>query len=73
MATYARLARDAGARVIGGCCGTTAEHLAAMRRALDATERGPPPDLVAIEAALGSLGQQATGKQEGARTGRRRR
>ncbi len=73
MATYAQLARDAGARVIGGCCGTTAEHLAAMRRALDSTESGPVPDIAAIELALGSLGQQATGKQDGGRAGRRRR
>ncbi len=26
---------DAGARIIGGCCGTTPEHIAAMRTALD--------------------------------------
>ena len=26
---------DAGARLIGGCCGTTPEHIAAMRQALD--------------------------------------
>ena len=26
---------DAGARLIGGCCGTTPEHVAAMRQALD--------------------------------------
>jgi 5-methyltetrahydrofolate--homocysteine methyltransferase len=35
MGDYARLARDVGARIIGGCCGTTPEHLAAMRKALD--------------------------------------
>jgi homocysteine S-methyltransferase len=28
--------RDAGARIIGGCCGTTPDHIAAMRAALDA-------------------------------------
>lgn len=27
---------EAGARIVGGCCGTTPEHVAAMRRALDA-------------------------------------
>jgi methionine synthase I (cobalamin-dependent)/5,10-methylenetetrahydrofolate reductase len=26
---------DAGARIVGGCCGTTPEHIAAMRAALD--------------------------------------
>ena len=29
----------AGARIVGGCCGTTPEHIAAMRAALDAAER----------------------------------
>lgn len=73
MATYARLARDAGASIVGGCCGTTAEHLGAMRRALDSSEAGAVPDIAAIELALGSLGQQATGRQDGGRAGRRRR
>ena len=36
MAHYARLALDAGARIVGGCCGSTPAHLAAMRRAMDA-------------------------------------
>jgi homocysteine S-methyltransferase len=34
MANSALQMRDAGARVIGGCCGTTPEHIAAMARAL---------------------------------------
>ncbi len=34
MAEYAVLARDAGATIIGGCCGTMPEHLKAMRAAL---------------------------------------
>ena len=37
MAHYALHARDAGATVIGGCCGTTPEHLAAMVEALNST------------------------------------
>ena len=36
MAHYATLARDCGATIIGGCCGTTPEHLRAMRAALEA-------------------------------------
>jgi 5-methyltetrahydrofolate--homocysteine methyltransferase len=55
MADYARLAVDAGARIIGGCCGTTATHLAAMRRAIDDHARGPRPDRAAIEARIGPL------------------
>ena len=55
MAAYARLARDAGARIIGGCCGTSPVHLAAMRAALDTSERGPVPEIAAVEAALGPV------------------
>jgi len=32
---YARRFAEAGVRLIGGCCGTTPHHIAAMRRALD--------------------------------------
>ncbi len=35
MATHARLVRDRGARIIGGCCGTTPAHLQAMAQALE--------------------------------------
>ena len=55
MAKYAALAVDAGARIIGGCCGAKPEHLKAMRRALDAHAEGPRPDVGAIVAALGPL------------------
>ncbi len=34
---YARRFVEAGARLIGGCCGTTPDHIRAMRWALDAT------------------------------------
>ena len=37
MAHYAVQARNAGASIIGGCCGTTAEHIKAMAEALDKT------------------------------------
>ena len=35
MAQVARDLRDAGARIIGGCCGTTPEHIQAMAQALN--------------------------------------
>ncbi|MDD9911105.1 MAG: betaine--homocysteine S-methyltransferase, partial [Ahrensia sp.] len=35
MANYTKLAIDSGARIIGGCCGTSPDHLVAMRRAID--------------------------------------
>ena len=55
MANYARLAIDGGARIIGGCCGTTPEHVAAMRASIDAHERGERPTLDAIVAKVGPL------------------
>jgi methionine synthase I (cobalamin-dependent) len=59
MAIYAGLAVDAGARIVGGCCGNQSQHLAAMRRALDAHKRGPRPDRDRIVAALGPLASPA--------------
>ncbi len=37
---YARAFCEAGASLIGGCCGTTPQHIAAMRAALDANPEG---------------------------------
>jgi homocysteine S-methyltransferase len=37
---YALAFCEAGARIIGGCCGTTPQHIAAMRKALDANPAG---------------------------------
>jgi 5-methyltetrahydrofolate--homocysteine methyltransferase len=83
MADYARLARDAGARIIGGCCGTTPRHLAAMREALAKHQPGPKPTLEEIVRRLGQISigaeQQGSGipapadAGEGKRRGRRRR
>ncbi|MDF1718166.1 MAG: betaine--homocysteine S-methyltransferase [Antarcticimicrobium sp.] len=77
MADYAVMARDSGARIIGGCCGTTPEHLAHMREALDTRPRGERPTLEQITAALGAFtsASDGTGDDDGgeARTRRRRR
>jgi 5-methyltetrahydrofolate--homocysteine methyltransferase len=55
MANYARLAIDAGARIIGGCCGTTPEHLAAMRTAIYSHTRGKLPTIDTIVEQIGPL------------------
>src|SRR3989442_4053473 len=34
MAEYAARMVEAGARIVGGCCGTTPQHIPAMREAL---------------------------------------
>ena len=41
----------AGAVIVGGCCGTTPEHIAAMRKALDALAAGATVEVEATEAA----------------------
>lgn len=73
MAAYALLARDAGARIIGGCCGTSPAHLAEMRRALDAHESGEPPSREAVVATLGPLAQPRMGEASAPRRRERRR
>ncbi len=42
FADYALTFKAIGARLIGGCCGTTPEHIAAMRKALDDGTRTLP-------------------------------
>jgi 5-methyltetrahydrofolate--homocysteine methyltransferase len=61
MAEYAVLARNAGATVIGGCCGTMPEHLIAMRAALDNTAKGDKPSLDTITDALGAFSSDNDG------------
>jgi 5-methyltetrahydrofolate--homocysteine methyltransferase len=77
MATYATMARDSGAKIIGGCCGTMPEHLRAMRQALETQPKSTAPSLEAIAAALGGFSSDTdgTGDQSNApkRTPNRRR
>ena len=81
MAEYAVLARDAGATIIGGCCGTMPEHLSQMREALETRERGGRPTLDRITEALGPFSSAVDGTEEDSdpqsarrgRGGRRRR
>ncbi len=77
MADYALLARDAGARIIGGCCGTEAAHLRKMRHALETKPKGPLPTLAQIETTLGGFSSTSDGTEPGGpapspRRGRRR-
>lgn len=64
MAEYAVMARDSGARIIGGCCGTMPEHLAAMRAALETRARGPVPPLDAIAETLGGFSSATDGTSD---------
>ncbi|MDE0305246.1 MAG: betaine--homocysteine S-methyltransferase [Albidovulum sp.] len=75
MAKYAVLAKNAGARIIGGCCGTTPAHIRAMRLALEtAPKTGPRPAMSEIVSQLGQLtaNKALPGKSAKRRSGRRR-
>ena len=77
MAEYAVLARACGARIIGGCCGTTAAHLSAMRAALEsAPADAAAPDLDKIATRLGPFSSASDGSDSDGtpdRPARRRR
>jgi methionine synthase I (cobalamin-dependent)/5,10-methylenetetrahydrofolate reductase len=71
FAEFAAHARDLGARIIGGCCGTTPTEIAAIREALE-KERQPRAPLVFGERELVlSLGeeQRETGLERALRDG----
>jgi 5-methyltetrahydrofolate--homocysteine methyltransferase len=55
MAEYTRLAVDGGAAIVGGCCGTSPDHVRAMRAALDGHEAGEPPSTSRIVERIGPL------------------
>lgn len=65
MAHYATMAANAGATIIGGCCGTSPAHVQAMRDALDAWSPGPAPSLAEITSELGEVTQGAKAQLDG--------
>lgn len=75
MAEYAVLARDAGVRIIGGCCGTMPEHLRAMRDALENRPKGARPTLDEVTTLLGGFSSTSdgTGNDDGPKRERRGR
>jgi 5-methyltetrahydrofolate--homocysteine methyltransferase len=65
MADYVVMARNSGARIIGGCCGTSPEHVATMRKALDTTPISAPPSLDEIDRVLGQVSEGAKAQARG--------
>ena len=72
MADYARIALDAGAKIIGGCCGTSPEHLASMRKALEGHTKGSRPTIAQVEEKLGEVSALAKGIDQAAEGAARR-
>ena len=73
MGKYAALAADAGARIVGGCCGTSPEHLAAIRNSLASRIPGQAPTQDQIVELIGPLTNQAPSASETPRRSRRDR
>ena len=76
MGKYAKLAIDAGATIIGGCCGTAPDHLKAMRAAIDEHTKSARPTLENIVSQTGVLVNQIAEQSAGGESsggGRRRR
>ena len=76
MAEYAIFARDAGAAIIGGCCGTTPQHIKAMHDKLTNTPSAPL-DADRLQSVLGvawkDIPDAPAGTSETKRARRRRR
>jgi len=73
MARYATMAIDAGARIVGGCCGTTPAHIAAMRAAIDRHTGGEWPTIDSIVREMGPLTNAAPSVNVARRAPRSRR
>ena len=61
MAKYAIMAFNCGAKIIGGCCGTTPEHIKAMRSGLEKCNEPIAPNLNDITANIGAFSSESDG------------
>ena len=59
MADYAKIARDAGATIIGGCCGSTPIHVKAIADSLNGYTPGERPTEARLTEVLGQPWAQA--------------
>ena len=57
MSEYVQIAMNSGAKIIGGCCGTSFDHVRAMRKAMDQHSVSPPPTLQEIEEKVGAMSE----------------
>ena len=61
MAKYAKMAFNCGAKIIGGCCGTTPDHIKAMRLSLENCDQEIMPDLDEISNNIGPFSSDSDG------------
>jgi 5-methyltetrahydrofolate--homocysteine methyltransferase len=57
MSEYVQIAMNSGAKIIGGCCGTSFDHVRAMRKAMDEHSVSSPPTLEEIEERVGAMSE----------------
>ncbi len=68
MAAYAVRAREAGAQLIGACCGSTPEHIALMRAVLDGDEPVPEVEIVPATTTLVAKPREGRSGRRGRRS-----
>jgi homocysteine S-methyltransferase len=70
MASYARKFVEAGVRMVGGCCGTTPDHIRAMKSTLRMREaRGKTGGTTAVHGHVAPASTAVTGLRERSRLG----
>ena len=57
MSEYVQIAMNSGARIIGGCCGTSFDHVRAMRKSMDQHVVSKAPTLQEIEQKVGTMSE----------------
>ena len=69
MADYVELALRSGARIVGACCGSTPDHIAAIREAVDEFQGGERPSIEEIQDRLDASvpNQSAVGRRRESR------
>jgi 5-methyltetrahydrofolate--homocysteine methyltransferase len=78
MSDYAELALDAGAQIIGACCGSVPAHIAEIRKVVDSYQESDGVEVADIESRLGPVSRAASSsprerQRRRERTGRRER
>ena len=73
MAKYAVMARNSGAKIIGGCCGTKPGYILSIRAPLENEDLGSFPSLQQVELEIGPFSSQIRKEIKANKSKRRRR
>ncbi|MFN2485971.1 MAG: betaine--homocysteine S-methyltransferase [Acidimicrobiia bacterium] len=64
MVDYVELSLRSGTRIIGACCGSTPDHIEAIREAVDTFTGGPTPDFEEIQLRLDATAASSSPRRE---------